>query len=165
MGADIHVFTEIKLPDDPNLINIDYFRFTKEGDTEGYNRLEAYEGRYSVLFDVLLHKVPQNGHPKKASKVFKKEWESWEGHGGYGLNYITLQDLYQFWKRSIRKVYTGSFDPYDLEFLESRALYPFLNDLINHYISFKYHQVGSHFKTDFNKGEGDNVYIIYFFDR
>ena len=165
MGADIHVFTEIKLPDDPNLVNIDYFRFTKEGDTEGYNRLEAYEGRYSVLFDVLRHKIPQNGYPKNPSKIFKKEWESWYGHGVYGLNHISLQDLYKFWRKSMNDVYINSFCYEDMEFTEALALYPFLNDLVNHYVSFYYHQFGSHFNINLNKKDGNNVYVIYFFDR
>lgn len=165
MGADIHVFTEIMLPNESELTNIDYFMYFKEGDAEGYSKLDAYEGRNSILFDVLQHKVPQNGYPKNPSKIFKEEWKSWKGCGGYGLNHITLQDLYYLWKESIKEVYASPFDFYDIEFSEARALYPFLNDLINHYISFKHHQVGSRFKTDFNRGEGDNVYVIYFFDR
>ena len=160
MGADIHVFIEIQLPDYNRYTNIDYYRRYTEGDSVGYERKEAYEGRYAQLFDVLRHKVPQNGYPKLASEVFEMEWNSWKGCGVYGLNYISLRNLYKFWNRELIKEF--SLLKEDLEFSNARALYPFLNDIIQHYTLFIKHEGAP---APLSNKIGGNIYVIYFFDR
>ena len=160
MGADIHVFVEVQLPGHKRYVNTDYYRRYTEGDTVGYERKEAFEGRYAPLFDILRHKVPQNGYPKLASEVFEMEWNSWEGCGVYGLNYISLRDLYKFWNRELIKEFISLKE--DLEFSNTHALYLFLNDIVQHYLLFIKHEGGVASLAD---KIGGNIYVIYFFDR
>ena len=160
MGADIHVFVEVQLPDHDKYINTDYYRRYTEENVVGYERKEAYEGRYMVLFEILRHKVPQNGYPKLASEVFEAEWNSWKGCGAYGLNYISLKSLYRLWERELIKEFTSQKE--DFEFASAYALYPFINDIVQHYLLFIKHEGGVASLAD---KMGGNIYVIYFFDR
>ena len=160
MGVDIHVFTEIRdMEDNSNFINIDTFQYTEEG----YYKNNAYEGRYSVLFDILQNFIPKKGSPENPSEVFKKEWEDYKGCG-YGLNHIYFDELYDIWKREWEKdilYYPFVFTEFNVGY----TLFPFVSELYKHLLSYKEHTEGSWLSNKRIQQSWKNYRIIYFFDR
>lgn len=165
MGADIHIFLEMSSAYDKSdkFTNLDYYEYLRENDVINYVRLNSFEGRSYPLFDILESHIQQNGFPYRASEVFNQEWEEWKDCGGYGVNYLSLKELRKFWEENLlESLYNPekSLEENDV----SLIMYQFLNDILNHYLNWKEHNLRD-VSADLEGEEGTNVYILYFFDR
>lgn len=151
MGADIHIFVEEIV--NTEAVNLDRYYFGRD---EELIRVGSYEGRSSILFDILQKDVPQRGFPKTYSKVFREEWESYK-HCRYGVNHISFHTLYNYWAKEQKKTFKklNSVD----EFNKSIALFPLVNGIYKSIVDLD--SIYWSYKTDRWK----DLSIIYFFDR
>ena len=151
MGADIHIFVEEIV--NTEVVNLDRYYF---GRSEELIRVGSYEGRSSILFDILQKDVPQRGFPKLYSKVFIEEWEEYKSCR-YGVNHISFYTLYNYWTKEQKKTFKklNSVD----EFNKSIALFPLVNGIYKSIVDLD--SIYWSYKTD----KWKDLNIIYFFDR
>ena len=108
MGADIHLFTEIKksINSEDKWVNVDNWRYNpyyQEGNNNWERMLSVesiYSGRNYELFGILAGVRNRNndmiddprGLPEDVSEVTKKESDRWDGDG-HSHSWLTLREL------------------------------------------------------------------------
>jgi hypothetical protein len=111
MGADIHLFTEIKksINSEDKWVNVDNWRYNpyyQEGNDDGERMLSVesiYSGRNYELFGILAGVRDRNndmiddprGLPEDVSEVTKKESDRWEDDG-HSHSWLTLRELKEY---------------------------------------------------------------------
>lgn len=129
MGADIHLFTEVKkrINDKEMWVNSDlweidpYYRYGDDEDKE-YNRElkvhSLFRGRDYELFGILANvrgvgndviSMPK-GLPEDVSDVVKDESDSW-GSDGHSHSYLTLRELVEYYEKHPKIKYDGYVSP------------------------------------------------------
>ena len=164
MGVDIHTFIEYKagdkweplsmyvIGDDPTFLT-----------SKKYYRVGPYEGRDSHLFDTLHRRLPNLGVPKDASKVFRQEWEC---YNGYNCNYILLSNLLSTFKKWEEIDFLNLQDTVrsDCELSLAEVTFNFVNSIFN-YLSTLIDCQMLYLKAEEFQKELCNYRLIYFFDR
>lgn len=111
MGADIHIYTEIKksINSEDKWVNVDNWRYNpyyQEGNNNWERMLSVesiYIGRNYELFGILAGVRDRNndmiddprGLPEDVSEVTKKESDRWDGDG-HSHSWLTLRELKEY---------------------------------------------------------------------
>lgn len=142
MGADIHLFTEVKrnINNIERWVNSDYWeinpyhRYGYESDKQ-YERplshVSIYKGRNYELFGILADvrgrgnpiMSDPRGLPEDVSDVVKEESDRWEGDG-HSHSYFTLRELVEYLEKHPKVIYDGYISPDDAERLDKTGETP-----------------------------------------
>ena len=196
MGCDIHLFTERKksINGTKKWVNIDNWRlnpYFEENNEDGecqYDLHSVYPHRDYTLFSILADvrndggtKVisTPKGLPKDVSEVVKNENVKW-GCDGHSHSYLTMKELYRYYKKNKMVKYGGLVDEVGVKQIEAGKMpdwwcmsstidslvwkeWKHENDTIKNFIE----RLEKHFEDYFYDKERDSedYRIVFWFDN